>query len=120
MQKRKNWQKINEGELFMVDLKTASPQEIADHFSCEVNNICFIPDNTAKWYIGSKQMKDLDICWIRTLSSPTYRTDLRNEASARVGRQLAEIPFIKRKIELVNNQKMEEVAKKMEMEHRTL
>ncbi len=65
-------------------------------------------------------MKELDICWIKILSSNTYRTDIRNEASARTGRQLADIPFVKRKMELVDNQKMEDAAKEMAMDHRTL
>ncbi len=49
-----------------------------------------------------------------------YRTDLRNEASAKAGRQLSEIPFVKRKMELVDNKKMENVAKEMEMPHKTI
>ncbi len=65
-------------------------------------------------------MGDLDIYWIKILSSSAYQTDLRNEASARIGRQLAEIPFIKRKIELVDNKKMQKVAERMAMDHRTL
>ena len=54
------------------------------------------------------------------MSSPTYGTDARNEASAKVSRQLAGIPFVKRKMELVGNQKMQEVAEKMKCDHRTL
>lgn len=104
----------------MMDLKTASPQEIASYFSHEVNNMFFKPDKITEEQKGSRQMKELDICWIKVLSSHTYRTDLRNEASARTGRQLADIPFVKRKMELVDNQKMEEVAKEMAMDHRTL
>lgn len=104
----------------MIDLKTATAQEIASYFSHEVNNFCFRPDTIAKQLNKSKQMKDLDVCWIKVLSSHTYRTDLRNEASAKIGRQLAEIPFVKKKMELVDNPKMEEAAKKMENSHRTL
>lgn len=104
----------------MINLETANSQEIASYFLNEVNNFSFHPDNIAQEQKTSKYMKDLDICWIKTLSSYTYRTDRRNEASAETGRRLAEIPFIQRKIELVNNPKMEEVAKKMEMDHRTL
>lgn len=104
----------------MINLKTANSQEIASYFLNEVNNFSFHPDNIAQEQKTSKYMKDLDICWIKTLSSYTYRTDRRNEASAETGRQLAEIPFIQRKIELVNNPKMEEVAKRIEMDHRTL
>ena len=65
-------------------------------------------------------MTELDIYWIKILSGSGYRTDLRNEASAKAGRQLAEIPFVRKKMELVENQKMEDVADKMAMAHRTL
>lgn len=104
----------------MIDLKTASSQEIASYFSREVNNFCFSPKVTAEDLKSSRLMKDLDLCWLRILSDPTYRTDLRNEKSSIVGRQLADIPFVKRKIELVDNPKMEEVAKIMATDHRTL
>lgn len=104
----------------MIDLKTASSQEIASYFSREVNNFCFSPKVTAEELKSSRLMKDLDLCWLRILSDPTYRTDLRNEKSSIVGRQLADIPFVKRMIELVDNPKMEDVAKRMEMDHRTL
>ena len=104
----------------MMDLKTASPQEIAKYFSREVNNMFFKPDKIAEEQNGSRQMEDLDICWIKVISDSGYRTDLRNEASAKTGRQLAEIPFVKRKMESVSNEKMEKVAKEMAMDHRTL
>lgn len=104
----------------MMDLKTASVKEITSYFSHEVNNVFFKPDTIAQEQRKSKQMKDLDICWIKILSSPAYRTDLRNEASAETGRRLADIPFVKRKMEFADNQKMAAAAKEMEMEHRTL
>ena len=104
----------------MIDLENKEAKEIAKYFSHEVNNMFFKPDKIAEEQKDSRQMKELDICWIKTLSSHTYRTDLRNEASARTGRQLADIPFVKRKIKLVDNQKMEEVVKEMAMDHRTL
>ena len=104
----------------MMDLKTASPQEIAKYFSREVNNMFFKPDKIAGEQRDSRQMEDLDICWIKVISDSGYRTDLRNEASAKTGRQLAEIPFVKRKMESVSNEKMEKVAKEMAMDHRTL
>ncbi len=104
----------------MIDLKTASSQEIASYFSREVNNMFFKPEAIANEQRKSKQMKDLDLCWIKTLSSYSYRTDLRNEKSSIIGRQLAEIPFIAKKIVLTDNPKMEDVAKRMEMDHRTL
>ncbi len=104
----------------MIDLETKGVQEIVSYFSHEVNNLLFRPDKIAEEQKDSKQMKELDIYWIKILSGSTYRTDLRNEASAKIGRQLAEIPFVKRKIGLVRNRKMEDVAGKMGMEHRTL
>lgn len=104
----------------MMDLKTASPQEIAKYFSREVNNMFFKPDKIAGEQGDSRQMEDLDICWIKVISDSGYRTDLRNEASAKTGRQLAEIPFVKRKMESVSNGKMEKVAKEMAIDHRTL
>ena len=104
----------------MMDLKTASPQEIAKYFSYEVNNMFFKPDKIAEEQNGSRQMEDLDICWIKVISDSGYRTDLRNEASAKTGRQLAESPFVKRKMESVSNGKMEKVAKEMAIDHRTL
>lgn len=104
----------------MMDLKIANSQEIASYFSREVNNMCFKPYTIADEQRNSRQMKDLDLCWIKTLSNHTYRTDLRNEKSSIIGRQLAEIPFIARKVEQLDNPKMEDVAKRMEMDHRTL
>lgn len=104
----------------MMDLKTANPQEIAKYFSHEVNNMFFKPDKIAEEQKDSRQMEDLDICWIKVISDSRYRTDLRNEASARTGRQLAEIPFVKKMMEFVSNEKMEKVAKEMAIDHRTL
>ncbi len=104
----------------MIDLKNAASQEIAAYFSHEVNNMFFKPDTIAEEQKQSKQIKDLDICWIKTLSGCEYKTDLRNEAAAETGRRLAEIPFIAKKINLINNPKMEDAAEKMAMDHRTL
>ena len=104
----------------MIDLKTASTQEIASYFSKEVNNLLFKPEKIAEEQKSSKQMAELDIYWIKILSDSRYRTDLRNEASAKAGRQLSNIPFVKKKMELVDNKKMEDVAKEMEMLHKTI
>ena len=104
----------------MIDLENKEAHEIAKYFSHEVNNMFFKPDTIAEEQKRSRQMKELDLCWIKTLSSYTYRTDLRNEKSSIVGRQLAAIPFVKRKIEQLDNPKMEDVAKIMAMDHRTL
>ncbi len=104
----------------MIDLRNAGAEEIASYFSNEVNNMFFKPDTIAEEQRTSRQMKDLDLCWIRTLSSYTYRTDLRNEKSSMVGRQLSEIPFIAKKIKQLDNPKMEDVARRMALDHRTL
>lgn len=104
----------------MINLKTASSKEIASYFSREVNNFCFNAKVTAEELKSSRLMKDIDLCWIRILSDPAYRTDLRNEKSALTGRRLSDIPFVQRKADLVDNPKMEEVAKIMAMDHRTL
>ena len=104
----------------MIDLEAKGAGEIVSYFSHEANNLLFSPDRIAEEQKYSKQMKDLDICWIKVLSDDTYRTDLRNEASARAGRELAGIPFIKREMKLVDNQKMEKVAEEMAKSHRTI
>ncbi len=104
----------------MINLKTENAQEIAKYFTRITNSYSFSPVKTAEELKDSKQMNDLDVCWIKTLASPDYRTDGRNEIAARKGRQLAEIPFVKRKMERISNPKMEETAKKIAWEHRTL
>ena len=104
----------------MIDLKAKEVQEIKAYFSHEANNLLFSPEKIANEQKGSKEMKELDICWIKMLSSEDYRTDLRNQASAITGRKLANIPFIKKQMESVSNRKMEKVVEKMAMEHRTI
>ena len=64
-------------------------------------------------------MQDLDFCWIKILTSNEYRTDLRNEQSAKVGRLLATVPFIRKRLESVDNSKMMKVAEIMSCDHRT-
>ena len=97
----------------MIDLINCDAQEIMNQFSYLTNNLVFKVNKTAEEYQNSALMEDLDLCWIQTVSSPEYRTDLRNEASAKVGRQLANIPFVAMKLEQSNNPKMSEVAEKM-------
>lgn len=104
----------------MIDLNTATAKEIANYFSSEVNNLLFKPEKIAEEQKDSKHMKDLDILWIKTLSDHSYRTDARNEAAAQAGKELAKIPFVKKKMELVCNEKMQEVIKRMIMLHMTL
>lgn len=102
----------------MIDLKNSDTQEILNQLSYLTNNLVFKVNKTAEELKDSQLMEDLDLCWIRILANPDYRTDLRNEASARVGRQLANIPFVVKKLEHSTNSKMEEVAEKMSQEHR--
>lgn len=102
----------------MIDLKNSDTQEILNQLSYLTNNLVFKVNKTAEELKDSELMEDLDLCWIRILANPDYRTDLRNEASAKTGKQLAGIPFIKSKIDGVNSPKMEEVAQKMAHEHR--
>lgn len=104
----------------MIDLNTSTAKEIASYFSAKVNSFLFRPETPAGELKGSSQMQDLDLCWIRILSGHTYQTDARNEAAAMTGRKLAGIPFVKRNLELVHNEKMETVAGIMVTDHRTL
>lgn len=103
-----------------MDLKNTGVKEIARYFSYEVNNFLFKPEKIATEQKDSADMKDLDLCWIKILADRNYRTDLRNEQSAIAGRLLATIPFIKKRLESVDNSKMAEVAEIMSCDHRTL
>lgn len=103
-----------------MDLKNTEVKEIARYFSCEVNSFSFKPQIIAEQQKDSTDMKDLDICWIKILSDKGYIIDRRNEQAAITGRLLATVPFIKKKIESVDNSKMAEGAKIMSCDHRTL
>ena len=103
-----------------MDLKNTEVKEIARYFSYEVNNFLFKPEKIATEQKDSADMKDLDLCWIKILADRNYRTDLRNEQSAITGRLLATVPFIKKRLESVDNSKMAEVAEIMSYDHRTL
>lgn len=104
----------------MMDLKNTEVKEIARYFSYEVNNFLFKPEKIATEQKDSADMKDLDLCWIKILADRNYRTDLRNKQSAITGRLLATVPFIKKRLESVDNSKMAEVAEIMSCDHRTL
>ena len=103
-----------------MDLKNTEVKEIARYFSNEVNSFSFKPQIIAEQQKDSADMKDLDLCWIKILSDQGYMTDRRNEQAAAVGRLLTTIPFIKKRMESVDNSKMAEVAKIMSYDHRTL
>ena len=102
-----------------MDLKNTEVKEIARYFSYEVNNFLFKPERIATEQIDSADMKDLDLCWIKILADRNYRTDLRNEQSAKIGRLLATVPFIRKKLESVDNSKMEAVKNLVSMEFKT-
>lgn len=104
----------------MIDLKNCEIKDIVSYFLDEVNNLVFKPQKIAEEQKHSSEMRDLDLYWIKAVSSNTYMTDLRNEASAKTGRKLVAIPFVAGKLEHCNNPKMAEVAEKMSREHRTL
>lgn len=105
----------------MINLVSEDAEEIMNQFSYLINNLSFKVNKTAEEYKDSQLMEDLDLCWIRICSSNNYKTDLRNEAAAQIGRQLAEIPFVKEKLKQSNNPKMQKIAEKMAKEqHRTI
>lgn len=104
----------------MINLVSEDAEEIMNQFSFLTNNITFKVCKTAEEYRNSQLMEELDLCWIKVLSSPNYRTDPRNEAAAKIARQLSEIPFVSERLERPTNPKMEEAAKKMAREHRTI
>lgn len=104
----------------MIDLKTKEAKEITAYFLNEINDLLFDPEEIAEELYNSELMKILDVYWIRMLSSKSYRTDWRNEASAEAGRQLAEIPFIKKQMETASDKKMEDIADRISTSHRTL
>lgn len=96
----------------MINLVSEDAEEIMNQFSFLTSNITFKVCKTAEEYRNSKLMEELDLCWIKVLASPDYRTDPRNEAAAKIARQLSEIPFVSERMERPINPKMEEAAKK--------
>lgn len=103
-----------------MDLQNTDVKEIAKYFSNKVNNFLFQPQPIAIEQKNSSDMKDLDHCWIKLISGNTYRTDARNEYSSKLAKSLITIPFICKRIAETDNNRMEEVAKIMSCEHRTL
>lgn len=103
-----------------MDLQNTEVKEIAKYFSDKVNNFLFQPQHIAIEQKNSSDMRDLDHCWIKLISGNTYRTDARNEYSSKLAKSLVTIPFICKRIAETDNSRMEEVAKIMSCEHRTL
>lgn len=104
----------------MINLTVHSIDEITEYFTHEVNNLLFDPKREAEEQRESSEMRDLDLCWIKLISSKDYRTDARNESSAQIAAQLAKLPFLCKQMAAVNNKKMAMVAEQMARQHRTL
>lgn len=104
----------------MINLETKEVQEIVMYFTDKVNSLIFRPHEIAQEQKDSKEMKELDLYWIKILSAQEYQSDLRNQESADAGKRLAEIPFVKKLLEPVSNWKMKAVAEQLSREHRTL
>ena len=103
-----------------MDLQNTDVKEIAKYFSDKVNNFLFQPQPIAIEQKNSSDMKDLDHDWIKLISGNTYKTDARNEHSANLAKSLVTVPFIQKRIAKTDNSRMEEVAKIMSCEHKTL
>ncbi len=96
-------------------------KEIAKDFMTITNNYSFDWKGLYEELKNSKEMKKLALHWIVVVSSSSYRTDGRNEIAARRGQELAEIPFIKKKIEnLKDDMKMVKICMEITYDHKTL
>lgn len=96
-------------------------KEIARDFSRLTNNFSFDYKGLAEELRDSKDMRKLAFYWLRVVSSTNYRADGRNEIAARKGRKLAEVSFIKKKIEnLKEDVKMVEICNEISYDHKTL
>lgn len=104
----------------MIDFKQDT-KTIVKEFMRIVNNFSFKPKELAEELKKSKEMRQLDFYWLVTISSSNYMTDGRNEIAARKGRELAEIPFIKKKMEkLPDDMYKLNIALEISREHKTL
>ncbi len=94
---------------------------IARDFSRVTNNYSFDYKGLAEELKNSKDMRKLALYWLRVVSSSSYRTDGRNEIAKRRGQELAEISFLKKKIEnLKDDVKMVEICNEISYDHKTL
>lgn len=97
----------------MIDF-TKSEKEIADYFMLICNCFGFKYEKYTEEFKESKDMKKLALYWLQTISTQKYEewhVDLRNEISARKGRELVKISFIKKKLEkLPEKDKMKNVC----------
>ncbi len=96
-------------------------KEIARDFSRLTNNFSFDYKGLAEELRDSKDMRKLALHWLRVVASTSYRTDGRNEIAKRRGQELAEVSFIKKKIEnLKEDVKMVEICNEISYDHKTL
>lgn len=96
-------------------------KEIAKDFMSITNNFSFDRKGLAEELKNSKEMKQLALHWLVILKSPNYRTDDRNAIAARRGQELAEIPFLKKKLDnLKDDMKMVKICMEISYDHRTL
>lgn len=96
-------------------------KKIAEDFMLVTNNYSFDYKGLAEELRDSKDMKKLALHWLAVVSSNSYRTDGRNEIAARRGQELAEVPFIKKKIEnLKEDVKMIKICMEISCDHKTL
>lgn len=103
-----------------VDFKQEA-KEISDYFSRVTNNFSFHYQELAEELKDSKEMRQLAFHWLTILRSENYRTDGRNEKAKMRGQELAEVPFIKKKLEnLKEDVKLIKVAVELSHDHRTL
>lgn len=104
----------------MIDFKQDA-KEIAREFMRVTNSFTFDCKKLEEELRSNKEMKCLALYWLSILKSPDYRTDDRNAIAARKGSELAEIPFLKRKLEnLKDDVKMVKICMEISRDHRTL
>lgn len=103
----------------MIDF-SKDAKEIAREFMRVTNNFSFDRKGLAEELRNSKEMKKLALHWLVILSSDSYMTDDRNAIAARKGKELAEVPFLKKKLEKLEDEKMVKICMEISRDHRTL
>lgn len=103
----------------MIDF-SKDAKEISNEFMRVTNNFSFDRKGLAEELRNSKEMKQLALHWLVILSSDNYMTDDRNAIAARKGKELAEVPFLKKKLEKLEDEKMVKICMEISRDHRTL
>lgn len=104
----------------MIDF-SKDVKEIAREFMRVTNSFSFDRKGLAEELRNSKEMKKLALHWLAILSSNSYMTDDRNAIAARKGKELAEVPFLKRKLaNLKDDVNMVKICMEISRDHRTL